>query len=80
MSQIEVPQHTEYIFPTLEALVELGGAGTNSEIFDKVKTLMNLSKEVLTIQHLSKRKNKDGTVYYVEDKSEAQYRADWART
>ena len=80
MIQIEVPKNYEYIFPTLDALLKLGGAGTKSEIFNNVKNFMNLSEEVLSIRHRSKRKDKDGTIYYVEDRSEAEYRADWART
>lgn len=81
MSQTEeLPQNFDYIFPTLEALEDLGGSGTNDEIFGKVKTLMNLSERALSIKHPSKRKSKDGTIYYVEDRSEAEYRADWART
>jgi len=81
MSQAEeLPQNFDYIFPTLEALEDLGGSGTNDEIFGKVKTLMNLSERALSIKHPSKRKSKDGTIYYVEDRSEAEYRADWART
>lgn len=37
------PTYTELIVPTYEALNQLGGSGTNNEIYEKVIDNLNLS-------------------------------------
>jgi restriction system protein len=55
--------------PTLEALRQLGGSGTNEEIYEKVVEIMKLPPEVLDIPH-----GEDGRM------SELAYEMAWART
>ena len=63
------PTYTELINPTYEALIELGGSGTNTEICDKVIEMMKLPDEVVDESHL-------GNV----NQSELEYQLAWART
>ncbi len=66
MSKDAVPTHLQLLSPTLEALKQMGGSGSNQEILDKVVAIINLPEEVQKIPHGS------GT--------ELGYRLMWART
>lgn len=63
------PTYAELIVPTYDALKQLGGSGTNSEIYEKVIVKLNLSDEVLDEPHL-------GSL----NQSEVEYQLAWART
>ena len=63
------PTYTELIIPTYDALKQLGGSGTNNEIYERVIVNLNLSDEVLDEPHL-------GSV----NQSEVEYQLAWART
>ena len=63
------PTYTELIVPTYDALKQLGGSGTNNEIYEKVIVDLNLSDEVLDEPHL-------GSL----NQSEVEYQLAWART
>ena len=64
-----VPRYTSLIMPTFIALKELGGSGKNNEILDQIIKDLQISDEVVDIQHKGRT-----------DKSELSYQADWART
>lgn len=66
--QPEVPPYHELLWPTLEALKELGGSGTINEIVDKIVELEGFTEEQQSVPH------GDGPT------SEIAYRAAWART
>ena len=63
------PTYTELIVPTYEALKQLGGSGTNNEIYENVIANLQLSDEVLDEPHL-------GSI----NQSEVEYQLAWART
>lgn len=63
------PTYTELIVPTYEALKQLGGSGTNNEIYESVIANLHLSNEVLDEPHL-------GSI----NQSEVEYQLAWART
>lgn len=63
------PTYTELIVPTYEALKQLGGSGTNNEIYESVIANLHLSDEVLDEPHL-------GSI----NQSEVEYQLAWART
>ena len=63
------PTYTELIIPTYDALKQLGGSGTNNEIYERVIGDLNLSDEVLDEPHL-------GSL----NQSEVEYQLAWART
>lgn len=63
------PTCTELIIPTYDALKQLGGSGTNNEIYERVIVNLNLSDEVLDEPHL-------GSL----NQSEVEYQLAWART
>lgn len=63
------PTYTKLIVPTYDALKQLGGSGTNNEIYEKVIVDLNLSDEVLDEPHL-------GSL----NQSEVEYQLAWART
>lgn len=63
------PTYTTLIIPTFKALKDLGGSGTNNEIYEKVIENENYSKEVLEEPHLGS-----------ETQTELQYQLAWART
>lgn len=63
------PTYTELIVPTYDALKQLGGSGTNNEIYEKVIVDLNLSDEMLDEPHL-------GSL----NQSEVEYQLAWART
>ncbi|MGF7075097.1 restriction endonuclease [Mucilaginibacter sp. 3215] len=64
----DVPQVNELVRPTVQALLSLGGSGTNQEINDKVYEITQLSDDVLNIPHST-----DG-------RTQIDYRLAWART
>lgn len=64
-----IPNYAQLIEYTFKALKELGGSGKNTEINDKIASLMGLSDEVLDIPHLNS-----------SSLSEVNYRCAWART
>lgn len=66
--QPSIPAYHELLWPTLQALRELGGSGTVSEIVDKIVELAGFSEAQQSIPH------GDGPT------SEIAYRAAWART
>ena len=61
------PAFTFFLEPTLKALDELGGSGSNEEIYNRVLTITNLTKEVINEMH-------NFTM------TEVEYRLAWART
>ena len=61
--------YKELIIPTYEALLELGGAGTNDEICAQVIKAMNLPDDVVDEPHL-------GNI----NQTELEYQLAWART
>ncbi|KXZ66732.1 Mrr restriction system protein [Acinetobacter venetianus] len=65
----QVPSFDQLIIPTVKALVELGGSGSNEEINTKVYELHNISDEIINIPH-----GENGTV------SEVDYRLAWSKT
>lgn len=64
-----IPRYTDLIMPTFIALKKLGGSGKNNEILDQIIKDLQISDEVVDIQHKGRT-----------DKSELSYQADWART
>ena len=64
-----VPRKTQLLLPTFIALKKLGGSGKNNEILDQIILDMNISDEVVDIQHTGRT-----------NKSALSYEADWART
>ncbi|MCI0635343.1 MAG: restriction endonuclease [Actinobacteria bacterium] len=66
--QIEVPTFKDLMWPTLQALDDLGGSGTIQEIFSKVLELNSFSEEQL------QRLHRNGP------ETEIEYRLAWART
>ena len=67
---VKVPNPYQLVDPTLEALRQLGGSGTNEEIYEKVIAIMQLSPEVIDVPH------GDGSA----GQSELAYEMAWART
>jgi restriction system protein len=47
----EIPKREAFFKPVLQALVELGGSGTNDEINNKVISLMNIPENILNLMH-----------------------------
>ena len=64
---VNCPQYREFFEPTLKALDELGGSGSNEEIYNRVVNITKLSNDVLDIMH-------NFTM------TEVEYRLAWART
>lgn len=64
-----VPTHKDLILPTYEALLELGGSGTNDEICAKVIKMLDLPDEIVDETHL-------GNV----NQTELEYQLAWTRT
>lgn len=63
------PTYVDLIIPTYNALKELGGSGTNTEICEKVIELLELPDEVIDESHL-------GNI----NQTELEYQLAWART
>ncbi len=61
------PPYTFFFAPTLKAMDELGGSGTNVEIYNRVLTITPLSNEIINEMH-------NFTM------TEVEYRLAWART
>lgn len=61
------PAYTFFFEPTLKALDELGGSGSNEEIYNRVLTITHLSTEIINEMH-------NFTM------TEVEYRLAWART
>ncbi len=55
---VAIPKQVEFIIPTQDALRELGGAGTNDEIFERVVQIMQLSEDQLRQRHVRKNRSK----------------------
>lgn len=68
MSQSQAPKYDELIWPTIKALKELGGSGSNREIVDKIIELEGYSEEIQNIPHRDGRETK------------IEYNAAWSRT
>lgn len=66
----EIPKYYELMNPLLRALRELGGSGSNEEIYEKVAEVMQLSEDLLSIPHNPEK----------DSRSEIEYRLAWART
>lgn len=64
-----VPRYDKLIMPTFLALKELGGSGSNDEIFDRVVKDLALPDEVVDIPHRGNA-----------NLSEVQYQLAWSRT
>lgn len=63
-----VPTYDQLFNPTLLALRNLGGSGTNDEIFSEVARVLELDDEVLAVEHGD------------TGKSKVDYRLAWSRT
>lgn len=63
------PTYAELIVPTYKALLELGGSGTNNEIYEQVIRALQLPDEVVDESHLGN-----------ENQTELEYQLAWART
>lgn len=70
MDKSDVPKYHELFNPLLEALHELGGSGSVSEIYETVVERSNLPETVTEIPHDPERSNQ----------TELGYRLAWART
>lgn len=46
-----IPRYDELFLPTITALKELGGSGTNREIYEKITEIESFSDEVLDVLH-----------------------------
>ena len=64
----KVPSYQDLMNPTLVALHELGGSGTNEEITEKVIELLDLPNDVVEQQHAE------------TSTTAVEYRLAWART
>ncbi len=64
-----MPNYSDLINPTLEALQTLGGSATINEIYSEVIKNMQLSEKIIDFQHSDK-----------SSQTEIQYRLAWART
>lgn len=68
-SKIIVPTYLDLIIPVYEALLELGGLGTNNEIVDQIIKDLKLPDEAVDESHLGN-----------ENQTELEYQCAWART
>jgi len=71
MSQVPIPTQKELYNPTLQVLHNLGGSGTNQEIYDEIVKIMNLTDEQTQILH----PGGSGVI-----RTEVGYRVGWAKT
>lgn len=65
--QPSLPTHLDLMWPTIEAIKQLGGSGTNQEIFDKIMENEKFPEEIQEI-------------IYRNNITKLQYRAGWARS
>ena len=70
MSNHEMPTYQDIMNPTLQALRELGGSATNTELYNKVIVIMKLPDDVLNVIHDPDK----GT------QTEVYYRLAWAKS
>ena len=66
-TQPSLPTHIDLMWPTIEAIKELGGSGTNQEILDKIIENEKYPEEILS-------------VILRDNVTKVQYRAAWARS
>lgn len=66
---VGVPQHEQLFNPTLQALRELGGSASISELVEQVTRGLQLPREIVEQPHTGKR-----------NRTELEYRLAWART
>jgi restriction system protein len=64
----EIPKREHFLKPVLQAMIELGGSGSNEEINDKVIALLNIPESLLSIMHGN------------TPQSELAYQLAWVRT
>lgn len=69
IKKIKSPTYTKLIMPTFKALKELGGSGTNDEIYSTVIKNMKLTDAIVDEPHRDS-----------PNQSELQYQLAWART
>jgi len=55
---ISVPTFDELMWPTLRALKEMGGSGTNEELLSKIIELQQIPPEIQAVQHSDHRQSK----------------------
>jgi restriction system protein len=67
-NDIKAPTFDELLWPTIQALKELGGSATNQELVDKIIEIQKYSESIQSIMHT------DGRMTRLE------YNAAWART
>lgn len=65
----EIPTFDELFIPTVKALLQLGGSGSNEEINSKVYEIAQISDNILQIPH-----GQDGAI------NEVDYRLAWSKT
>lgn len=68
MKNVEVPKYHDFFDAVLQSLKDLGGSGTNQEIYEKVTNNLGMSDEVLDVLH------NEGPMTKVE------YRLRWTQT
>jgi restriction system protein len=64
----EIPKREHFLKPTLQAIIELGGSGSNEEINDKIIAILDIPENLLSIMH--------GNTL----QSELAYQLAWVRT
>ncbi len=64
----EAPKYSELIWPTLKALIALGGSASNQELVDKIIEIEGYPESVQQIPHREGRETK------------IEYNSAWART
>jgi len=67
-NHVKAPSYDELIWPTINALKELGGSASNQELVDKIIEMENFSEEVQQIPHAQGKDTK------------IEYNSAWART
>ncbi|RJX25615.1 MAG: hypothetical protein C4554_07130 [Dethiobacter sp.] len=67
---MKIPTYDQMMNPLIQALRELGGSGSVSEIYEETIKILDLPDEILEIPH----ENKEGSM------SEVAYRLAWTRT
>ena len=71
-----IPKYDELYLPTIKALKELSGSGSNQEIYEKVIEIENFGEE--EISHIHQIKVDGG--YKDDIRTEIEYRLAWAKT
>jgi restriction system protein len=65
---VEIPPYHQMLWPTLQAIAQLGNSGSNSEIEDKATEIAGYTPDQLAVLHLE------------GPQTEIRYRMAWART